>query len=142
MPESIPPVLLGLIAYVVVIFTALLPNIWPPELNLIFNKVFWSGVFLFAQCCFLIGYLYRTRGGSARHVRFSYGLLLVIASALMFSGFEQVAKDAEAWRPHFAGTYSGLFVVLKQLLTYVKDIIAFGFAALGANIAASAITEP
>jgi hypothetical protein len=141
MPTSIRPVKLGFISYVVVIATALVPYFWPPELNLIFNKVFWSGVFLLAQCGLVIGYLYRTRGGSGRHVRFTFWLLLILAAALMFSSFEQVAKNAEVWQPRFSWSYSGFFILLKQLLAYVKDIVAFGFAALGSNIAASTITE-
>lgn len=138
---SIRPVTLGFISYVVVIATATIPYFWPSELNLIFNRGFWSGFFLLTQCSLIIGYLYRTRGGSGRHVRFTFGLLLILAAALMFSGFAQVAKNAEVWQPRFSGSYSGFFILLKQLLVYVKDIVAFGFAALGANIAASAITE-
>lgn len=141
MPTSIRPVVLGLISYVVVIATALVPYFWPPELSHVFNNVFWSGMFLLTQCSLIIGYLYVTHGGSDRQARFTFGLLLILAAALMFSGFEQVAKNAEVWQPRFPGSYSGLFILLKQLFAYVKDIIAFGFAALGANIAASAITE-
>lgn len=136
------PVLPGFLAYIAVIATATMPYMWSPELSLVMDSHFWSGLILLAECCFLIGYLYLTRGGSARNVRFSLGLLLVLASALMFSSFEQVAKDAEALRSLFPSEYSNFFLVVELALTYAKNIIAFGIAALGANLAAHSITEP
>lgn len=137
MPQSVSHVLLGLISYVVVIVTALIPCLWPPELSLVLNSVFWSGTFLLIQSGFIVGYLYRSRGGSGRQARLVLGFLLVLTSALMFSGFESVAKNAAAWQPHFSGTYSSFFIVFQELLAYGKDIIAFGLAAIGANVAAS-----
>lgn len=59
----------------------------------------------------------------------------------MYSGFEQIAANTEKWAPLMRKNYPTLFVLLPQFISYTKNIVAFGFAALGASVAANVITS-
>lgn len=131
----------GIVSYIVFGAIVFVPLFWPRELGLVLDQFFWLGLFLFAYCVAIIFYLFWSRGGSSRNSRFSFGLILIIAAAAMNSGFEQIAKNGEFWSTHFPNSYLSFFIWLKILVTYARDVVAFGIAALGANIAAHAIME-
>jgi hypothetical protein len=58
----------------------------------------------------------------------------------MYSGFEYLASKTEEWEPYYQRDYPILFSMLQQFFSYTKNVIAFGFAALGASLAASVIS--
>lgn len=118
-----------------------IPYVWPPILSFVFNSLFWSGVFLFVLCAYLVAYLYKTHGGSSRGARCYFGLLLIVAASFMYSGFDEVARNASNWEPLLRKDYPRLFLLLSQFLGYTKNIVSLGFAALGASVAANAIVE-
>ncbi|MFQ6403248.1 hypothetical protein ACIDE9_00655 [Methylophilus sp. 'Pure River'] len=133
---------LGLCSYVVFIATTLIIVLWPTELNPIFDGVFWSTFAIFFESCFVVGYLYKTRGGSTRNVRFSFGILLIVAAAVMFSGLNRITENSATWKPRYPDNYAIFFIWLSTLIVYAKDIISIGIGALGANLIGYAITEP
>jgi hypothetical protein len=114
---------------------------WPPSLNLIFDNLFWLTLFSFVLCTFIIGHLFYTNGGSSRNVRFVFGILLIISAIVMFSGFEQITSNTSSMKQLFSSNYNNFFIYLTISLAFAKNITAFGFAALGANITANAIIE-
>lgn len=118
-----------------------IPYFWPDELNLVFNGLFWSSALSFALCIFIIGHLFYTKGGSSRNVRFFFGIALILSASVLFRGLEQIASNASFWQPHFKANYSSFFVYLIEFIVYAKNIVSFGFAALGASISANAINE-
>jgi len=52
-----------------------------------------------------------------------------------------IAHNIDTWRSSFGATYTTLLLLLQQGVEYERSIVAFGFAALGASLAASAIVE-
>jgi hypothetical protein len=131
---------LGFLTCFVVVAGVAIPYLWPPELSIVFNSVFWSSFLMLANSCLLVWYLY-FRGGSTQGVHFLFALLLILSAALMYSGFEQIAANTTAWEPLMRKDYPKLFVLLPQFISYTKNIVAFGFAALGASVAANVITS-
>lgn len=131
----------GFIACLALALLIGIPYVWPPVLSYVFNSLFWSGTFLFALCAYLVAYLYRTRGGSTRGVRFYFGLLLIISASFMYSGFDEVARNVNNWEPLLRKDYPRLFLLLGQFLGYTKNIVSLGFAAIGASVVANAIVE-
>jgi len=117
------------------------PLIWPPELSLVFNQLFWLSAAMVGLCAYIVAYLYKTNGGSSRQARFALGLCLILAASCVFSGFEQIARNTEFWRPHFPHGFQSLFLVLDQFIVYTKNIVAFGFAAIGASVTANTMHE-
>ena len=130
---------LGFISCLIVVAGIAIPLIWPAELSLVFNSMFWSSLLLLANCCFLVGYLY-IRGGSSQAMNFFFALSLILSASIMYTGFEQIAANAAKWEPLMQANYPKLFVLLPQFISYTKNIVAFGFAALGASVAANIIT--
>lgn len=94
---------------------------------------FWYSSLLLGLCGCMVFHLYWTRGGSSRGARFYIGLLLIISSAFMFAAFDDVAKSTAAWEPVLQDKYPGIILMLKQFVDYAKNIVSFGFAALGAT---------
>lgn len=135
------PFIAGCLACLLLIAGILIPYFWPPELSLLFDNVFWSAALLFLLSCAMIAYLYITHGGSSRGTRFYFGLYLAIAAAFMFSSLEHIAQNASQWEPLMLKDYPRLFILLSEFVSYTKNIVSFGIAALGASIAASAIIE-
>jgi hypothetical protein len=90
---------------------------------------------------FVVGLLFYTNGGSSRGVRFYFGLNLILAATLLYYGLDEIAKNADSWEPLFSQNYSKMFVALTLILIYAKSIVSFGFAAIGASLAANAISE-
>lgn len=127
-------------AFFATIFIAAIPYIWPRELSLIFNNLFWTTVSQFCGCCLVIWFLY-SHGGSSQGTHFAFALLLILQAALMYGGFEQIMTNSNNWKPFLQKDYPKLFVLLPQLIEYTKNIVAFGFAALGASVAANVISK-
>jgi hypothetical protein len=131
---------LGFLTCLLIVFSIAVPYIWPPELSLVFNSVFWSSVLMLLNSCLVVGYLY-FRGGSTQAAHFIFSLSLIISAALMYSGLEQIAANTAQWEPLMRKGYPKLFVFLPEFISYTKNIVAFGFAALGASVAANVITH-
>ena len=132
----------GVFSYLILISVLAITVFWPPELWLVLDRVFWASVVMFALCIAVIFLLFWTQGGSSRNAQFSFGILLILAAAIMNSGFEQIIVHGEKWAPRFPISYTNFFIIFKQVITYARDVVAFGIAALGANIMASAILKP
>lgn len=130
---------LGFLSCLIVVAGIAIPYFWPPELSLVFNSVFWSSLLMLANSGLLVGYLY-LRGSSSQGVHFFFALLLILSASLMYSGFEQIAANTAKWEPLMRTNYPTLFVLLPQFISYTKNIVAFGFAALGASLTANVIT--
>lgn len=122
------------------IFVATIQYIWPRQLSLIFNGLFWSTVFAFCGCIIIICFLY-FHGRSSQGVHFLFALLLILVVAQMYAGFEQIMANSNNWKPFMQKDYPKLFVILPQFIEYTKNIVAFGFAALGASVAANVISS-
>lgn len=112
--------------------------IWPTELDLIFNGIFWSSIALFIMSSSLVAFLYFKKPTSET-VLFVFSLLLIVTSALMYSGFEEIAANTEEWKPALQAHYPWIYVWLTVLVNYTKNIISFGFAAIGASLCAGVI---
>jgi hypothetical protein len=112
----------------------------PPELSLVLNSLFWSSLITLAISCFLVWFLYH-RGTSSQGALFFFALLLIISASVMYAGFEKTAADIDKWAPSVHTNYPTFFVLLSQFISYAKNIIAFGFGALGASVAANVITD-
>lgn len=131
---------LGFVSCLVLVIGVIVPLIWPPELSYIFNSLFWSAVGLLICSCVLVAYLY-WNGGTTQRVHFYFALLLIVSAAFMYSGFEQVSMNAAIWEPFLKERFPKVFILLPQFINYTKNIIAFGFAALGASVAANVISS-
>jgi len=128
------------VAAALVVFSFLIPYLWPPELNLLFNSLFWSAISLLMMSCVIVLYLY-LHGGTTQSVHFMFALMLIISASLMYAGFEQISLQTAQWSPVLSNKYPILLSLLPQLISYAKNIISFGFAALGASLAANVITD-
>jgi hypothetical protein len=133
--------LIGLLFYAVAGFTVLVPLVWPAALNLVLDGLFWSSFMLLLLCGWIIGYLYSSKGGSGRNARFCLGICLIFAAISLTLAIGQIERTVDMWQPHFPGSYWGFFYWLGTGIESAEHIISFGIAALGANVAASAITE-
>ena len=132
--------ILGFVTCFLMVAGIAIPYVWPPELSLVFNSVFWSSLLLLINSVLLIGYLYM-RGGSKQWVQFSFALLLIFSASLMYTSFEEIARNAEQWKPLMREDYPAIFALLPPFISYTKNVIAFGFAALGASVAGNIITS-
>lgn len=117
-----------------------IPYFWPPELSLLFNSLFWSSLLLLINSGLLVGYLYM-RGGSEQWVQFFFALLLIFSASVMYTGFEEIAQNTGQWKPLMQNDYPTIFALLPSFISYTKNVIAFGFAALGASVAGNIITS-
>jgi hypothetical protein len=118
-----------------------IPFVWPPELSLVLNSQFWASIVLLLLCSGIVALLFYTNGGSTRNARFFFGVSLILSASLMYYGLDVIASNAESWKPLFKPTYSNFFVYLTMFIIYAKNIVSFGFAAIGANLTANSITE-
>jgi len=107
----------------------------------VLEPLFWYTALLFFLCMCLVGFAYQKRGGETRRMRFSYGILLIIAAVMMDGSCAVIAHNIDTWRSSFDASYLTFILLLKQGVEYEKGIVTFGFAALGASLAASAIVE-
>ena len=130
--------LFGLFSGFVILGSIIAPLIWPPELSLIFNSLFWASTLLLILTIIMLIYLYKN-GASSEKVLFVFSLMFIIGSAQMYSGFEELASNIGHWKPYFENTYPRLFILLPMFIEYTKNIIAFGIAAIGAGICAGII---
>lgn len=132
----------GILSYSALVAVVIAPQLpWPPALGLVLDQYFFLGMLLYVLCLAFIVYLFFVRGGSTRWARFASGLLLIFASVVMNTYFEQIGKNNESLALHFPPSYDPFFAWLKVFIDYSKGVIAFGIAALGANLAASAIVD-
>tara|TARA_B100002003_G_scaffold35826_1_gene31211 strand:+ start:2123 stop:2551 length:429 start_codon:yes stop_codon:yes gene_type:complete len=131
---------LGFVTCFLMVAGIAIPYLWPPELSFVFNSLFWSSLVLLINSALLVGYLYM-RGGSAQWVQFSFALLLIFSASLMYTSFEEVAQNTEQWKPLMQEDYPTIFALLPSFISYTKNVIAFGFAALGASVAGNIITS-
>jgi len=131
--------LFGILSGSLIIGAITFPQIWPPELSLVFNSIFWWSIAMLVISCFLVYYLYRGQA-SSEAVLFTFSLMLIASSAVMYAGFEEIAINADKWKPYFEKHYSKVFIYLPIFISYTKNIIAFGFAAIGASICANIIS--
>jgi predicted neutral ceramidase superfamily lipid hydrolase len=116
------------------------PLIWPPELSIIFNAFFWGASFSFLVSLVLILFLF-SNGGSSQMSHFLFSFSLIILSSIMYSGFDLIASNIQHWAPNMKQEYPNLFVYLPQLVGDMKNIVGFGFAAIGASLAANVISN-
>lgn len=131
---------LGFVTCLLMTAGIVIPYLWPPELSFVFNSLFWSSLLMLINSVLLVGYLYM-RGGSAQWVQFSFALLLIFSASLMYTSFEEVAQNTAHWKPLMQENYPTLFALLPSFISYTKNVIAFGFAALGASVAGNIITS-
>ena len=132
--------MLGFLTCLVIAIVVVIIFIWPPELSFIFNGFFWLSLFMFAAAIVLVGYLY-INGSSSQGVYFFFAILLILCSSIMFFSFEQVAINNKFWEISMYKKYPTIFSLLIQFTSYAKNIVAFGFAAIGASIAENIITH-
>lgn len=132
--------LFGFLVCLITISSIAAPYFWPPELSLVFDSTFWTSVLMFANSCMLVGYLY-IRGGSTQGAQFFFAIMLIISASAMYTGFEEIAKDIANWEPYLRASHPTVFVLLPQFVSYTKNMVSFGFAALGASVAANIITN-
>ena len=131
----------GVLTALILIGSIAIPHFWPPELSLVLNSQFWSSITLLFLCASIVGLLFYTNGGSSRSVRFYFGVSLILSASLMYYGLDVMVSNAEFWKPHFKATYSDFFIYLTMFIIYAKNIVSFGFAAIGASVTANAIIE-
>jgi cbb3-type cytochrome oxidase subunit 3 len=132
---------LGAVSYFVFGLILTIPFVWLPEYELLLGGQFWAATLLFLISVGVIAFLYRNHGASDRGALVFFGALLILAAAIMSGSFEAVAKDNDFWRQHFPGRYGDFFILTGIAIAYAKDIVAFGIAAIGANIVAAAILD-
>lgn len=133
--------ILGALGYLAIGTMILVVISWRHEYGLLLNELFTMGVCSLAITVTVLAYLYRVRGGSTRLVQCVLGVLVIVAAASMEVNFSILEKHVQKWKPHFLSEYPSLVIFAELFVAYAKGIIAFGIAALGANIAASAITH-
>lgn len=115
---------------------------WPPELNLVFNSLFYWSLFSLFLAISLTTFLYLGRVGRTRHLRAFFSALLVALSAIVYLGFEEVASNTSRWQELLAREHPGTIAVLQMTVSYAKTILAFGIAAFGANLLAGVVPHP
>jgi hypothetical protein len=130
--------LFGLLSGALMLGGILIPYIWPPELSLILNSSFWVSALGLVNAFILVSFLY-IKGPSSEKAFFLFSFMLILSAAQMYTGFEEIAINIKTWKPHFEESYTSLFVYLHLFISYAKNIIAFGFAAIGASLCASII---
>lgn len=122
-----------------VVASIITPLIWPPELSILFNNIFWWSSTLLLLSIYTVFRM--LKGVSSEALLFTYAVLLIISSTTMFSGFEQVANNSAKWMPHFRKEYPTLSILLPQFIEYAKNLIAFGFVAIGSGVCAGIICQ-
>ncbi len=129
----------GFTIAIILILAIMIPIFWPPELSLVFNNLFWIAIAEFITCAALIWYLFKYHGSISRGLHLYFGIMLIFSSAIMFSGSDQVTANALLLKNAHNLSWPLLFVLLDPFISLTKNIVSFGFAAIGANLAASAI---
>lgn len=112
---------------------------WPAELDLVFNSLFYWSFFSLFLAIALTVFLYLGRIGRTRHLRALFSVLLILLSAMLYLGFEEVASNTARWHAMLSGDHGRLVTAMQMVVSYAKTILAFGIAAFGANLLADAV---
>lgn len=113
---------------------------WPPGLSLVLDGMFWVFILMALACFGVIAYLYYN-GGATDAEHFFVGMLLIFASSIMYAAAEYMIAEAPRLEPAFRKSYPSLIALFVQNVTYMKNIVSFGFAALGASVCANVISK-
>jgi hypothetical protein len=127
--------------YLIFASIIVLPFVWQPVYGLLLDVVFWPTALQFVLSGAVIAYLFRKRGASSRAALFIFGSLLILSAASMNMGLSHIAKNNDFWEPYFEKSWDSFFVWAHIIVSHAKDIVAFGIAAIGANIMAAAMLD-
>jgi hypothetical protein len=141
MKTNTTELLLALGCYAAFVLIIALPFVWQRVLSLLFNSVFLSTGLLFIFSCGVIAYLFWRRGASSRAALFTLGSLLIFSAASLKMGLAQIAENHKFWEPLFGKSWSDFFVWMRVAVSHAEDIVAFGIAAIGANIMVAAMLD-
>ena len=120
----------------------LAPFLTPPLMNAAFEgNLFWSAVANMFAAAVMVAYLYRTRGGKSRLTCFIFGVALVAMATVLYGNFGMILDHAKKAEKYMPSDQVGLFAGFQLFALYAKDLVALGFGAIGANLAASSILE-
>jgi hypothetical protein len=89
----------------------------------------------------MLAFFHDNYGRIPREIHFYLGLCLVVSSAFMFGNFEETARSMAHWKVSFRQEFPHFSVFLIQFIFSTKNIIALGFSAFGASVAANAINN-
>jgi hypothetical protein len=109
--------------------------------GLLLDGVFWQTALQFVLSGAVIAYLFRKRGASSRAALFTLGSLLIFSAASLKMGLAQIAENHKFWEPLFGKSWSDFFVWMRVAVSHAEDIVAFGIAAIGANIMVAAMLD-
>jgi hypothetical protein len=129
------------LAFLLIAVAILAPFIWPPGLSSLYNTNFWLMVSGFIYCCFVLWYLFYQRGGSTRTVQFTLGIALIFFSAILNMSIESVQLNNSNNKEIFSQNHPQALRIINMIVNWTKDVVAFGIAALAANLAADAIVK-
>jgi hypothetical protein len=127
--------------YLIFASIIVLPFVWQPVYGLLLDGVFWQTALQFVLSGAVIAYLFRKRGASSRAALFTLGSLLIFSAASLKMGLAQIAENHKFWEPLFGKSWSDFFVWVRVAVSHAEDIVAFGIAAIGANIMVAAMLD-
>jgi len=124
----------------IIVVSVVVPYYWPPVWSLVLNSLFWSAVSLLLVSSVIVVYLY-LHGGTTQNAHFALAMMLIISASFMYASFEQIAENTAFWAQHMSAERPLLFAFLTVFISNVKNMVAFGFAAIGASVAANVISN-
>lgn len=124
-----------LLSAVIILYTSR-----PPDIALIFDdQFFWAVASLLLAALVVAVLVWRHKIHTGNEQLF-LGLLLIALSAVVYATWEQVQTNTHYWSTHLTNR-SGPIALALVSASLAKNLISFGFAALGAGIAAGVITR-
>lgn len=98
---------------------------------------FIGSIVSFVTNTYFVLYLFFRRRLQSDRVKFTFGILLVLGASVNYLSFEQLTDRLAQISTWWPGTSWQLNLTL--LASTVKNVIAFGFGAIGAGIASSVV---
>lgn len=121
------------------VYSVAAPHLLPGVLGFAFlDSLFWIAVSSLVLSFVLVGYVFVARGASSRSMLFFFGCALVLLASSSYSTFGMIADHAEKFQTSIPKADQSLFHAMQTFVIFSKDVIGFGVAAYGANIAVSA----
>lgn len=114
---------------------------WSPPAALRFHldAVFYLGVTSHVFNCVILALMFSRRETQSDKLKVIFGLLLILSASVVHFGIERAYADVESL--HRQGATSFWTRAVMLYLAAARNVVSFGFAAIGAGIVSSVLTR-
>lgn len=112
----------------------------PPPFGFIFDPFFWFWAFEFCYCWFVVYWLY-SRGPKSAPQLFRLGIWLILNAAVLLVTSKLFVEKTQLFLEASPSLQKGWLTLTLSGFEVIQNIVGFGLAAFGANLAATVITN-